>query len=82
MIAAANRPDICYFMAEKASQFSEDQVLFPAPDLVVAVLSESTKSNDRGIKFKDYEAHGIVEYWLVDPRKGNYRAVLVAGWAI
>ena len=22
---------------------------------------------DRGIKFKDYEAHGVREYWIIDP---------------
>ena len=88
-IAAANRPDVCYFSAKKAKQFSEDQGLFPAPDLVVEVLSESTKGNDRGVKFKDYEAHGITEYWIVDAEKevieqyclqdGQYDLMLKAG---
>jgi len=41
--------------------------LFPAPDLIVEVLSISTQENDRGIKFTDYEAHQIMEYWIIDP---------------
>lgn len=44
-------PDICYFKPEKAKNFKEDQVLFPAPDLVVEVLLKSTQKNDRTIKF-------------------------------
>lgn len=62
-------PDICYFSKEKAQQFTEDQMKFPAPDWVVEVLSESTKANDREVKFKDYEAHGVQEYWIIDPEK-------------
>jgi Uma2 family endonuclease len=62
-------PDICYFSKNKASQFTEEQMKFPVPDWVVEVLSDSTKSHDYGVKFKDYQAHGIPEYWIVDPEK-------------
>lgn len=62
-------PDIVYFRKEIAKEFKEDQLLFPAPDLVVEILSESTKKRDRGIKFVDYAAHGVYEYWIVDTSK-------------
>ncbi len=42
-------PDICFFSKEKASAFADDQMLFPAPDLVVEILSKKTAKNDRGI---------------------------------
>ncbi len=61
-------PDICFFNQEKAKDFKKEQSLFPAPDLVVEVLSKKTKTNDRGIKFDDYEAHQILEYWIIDPQ--------------
>jgi Uma2 family endonuclease len=61
-------PDLCYFGKAKADQFVVGQVRFPAPDLVVEILSESTEAIDRGVKFEDYAAHGVSEYWLVDPR--------------
>ena len=44
----------------------------PAPDLVIEILSKSTAKRDRAtfvgrIKFEDYAAHGVQEYWLIDP---------------
>lgn len=43
-----------------------DQLLYPACDLVVEVLSESSVKRDRGPKYIDYAAAGISEYWIVD----------------
>ncbi|MEI6409087.1 MAG: Uma2 family endonuclease [Bacteroidota bacterium] len=60
-------PDIVYFKAEKAAFFTKEQWKFPVPDFVVEVLSESTEARDRGIKFEDYAAHGVEEYWIIDP---------------
>ena len=60
-------PDICFFGQEKAKDFTDDQVFFPVPDFVVEVLSKSTEKRDRGIKFDDYERHGVLEYWIIDP---------------
>ncbi|GAB4399632.1 MAG: Uma2 family endonuclease [Microscillaceae bacterium] len=59
-------PDIVFFRKEVAERFQDAQKLFPAPDLVVEILSESTRQNDYGIKFQDYAAHGVGEYWIVD----------------
>jgi Uma2 family endonuclease len=61
-------PDLVFFGNEKASQFKPDQTLFPVPDFVVEVLSKSTEKYDRGIKFDDYETHGVKEYWIVDTK--------------
>jgi Uma2 family endonuclease len=62
-------PDISFFTAERAAAFTDDQMLFPAPDFVVEILSKSTAKRDRGIKLTDYAAHGVREYWIVDPEK-------------
>jgi len=59
-------PDICFFGKPKAEHFTPDQVRFPAPDFIAEVLSDSTEANDRGIKFQDYAAHDVAEYWIVD----------------
>jgi Uma2 family endonuclease len=60
-------PDVCYFAEDKARLFTGDQMKFPAPDFIVEVLSPSTEQVDRTIKFDDYAAHGVTEYWIVDP---------------
>ncbi len=63
------QPDLCFFKNEKSNAFKEGQSIFPAPNLVVEILSKSTKKNDYGIKFEDYLAHNVTEYWIIDPIK-------------
>jgi len=60
-------PDLCFFGSQKAAAFTPGQLRFPAPDFVAEVVSESTEAIDRGIKLEDYAAHGVGEYWIVDP---------------
>ena len=62
-------PDVVFFGLEKAATITPEQMKFPAPDLAVEVLSPSTERRDRGIKKRDYAAHGVREYWLVDAVK-------------
>jgi Uma2 family endonuclease len=64
-------PDIVFFGPEKASRFHSNTMKFPVPDFVVEVLSETTERFDRGVKFEDYEAHGVQEYWIIDPTEGR-----------
>lgn len=60
-------PDVIFFNPEKAKQLKLDQLIFPAPDFVVEILSPSTERNDRGVKYRDYAAHAVKEYWIIDP---------------
>jgi Uma2 family endonuclease len=59
-------PDVVFFARDKAATLGPNTMKFPVPDLVVEILSESTVARDRGVKFEDYEAHGVAEYWIVD----------------
>jgi Uma2 family endonuclease len=70
-------PDIVFFNQEKSSLFSEDQVLFPAPDFVVEILSKKTQKIDKTIKKDDYALHGIQEYWIIDPNKQTIEQYLL-----
>ena len=62
-------PDLVFFSKEKVDKFKDDQVIFPAPDFVVEILSKGTATIDRTVKKADYAFHGIKEYWIVDPVK-------------
>lgn len=72
-------PDICFFSKEKAKDFMPDQMLFLAPDFVVEIISPSTEKIDREDKFIDYAAHGIPEYWIVDPEKQTVEQYVLEG---
>jgi Uma2 family endonuclease len=60
-------PDLVFFLKAKADTFTDDQMFFPAPDFVVEILSPKTAGRDKGIKKQDYAAHGVGEYWIIDP---------------
>lgn len=62
-------PDLVFWNKEQAKDFHSETMVHPVPSLVVEILSKSTKSRDKGIKFKDYAAHGISEYWIIDYQK-------------
>ncbi|BCX05996.1 MAG: hypothetical protein KatS3mg053_3934 [Candidatus Roseilinea sp.] len=72
-------PDICFWKAERARDFTDNQVRFPPPDLVIEVLSPATEPIDRGIKFEDYAANGVSEYWIVDPEAHTVEQYLLRG---
>ena len=74
-------PAICFWRQERAQHFTPDQSHFPAPDLVAEVLSPSTEAIDRDVKFNDYAAHGVEEYWLVDPERETVEQYVLAGGA-
>ena len=59
-------PDIVFFGKEKSASLQPDTMKFPIPDFIVEILSESTEARDRGVKFEDYAAHGVGEYWIID----------------
>jgi Uma2 family endonuclease len=60
-------PDVCFWSKKTSAKFKPKQTQFPAPDFIAEVLSPSTENNDRTIKFEDYAAHGVKEYWIIDP---------------
>ena len=59
-------PDISV-ICEK-DKFTE-QYFDGAPDLVVEVLSPSTRKKDMTLKLSKYAEAGVREYWIIDPKK-------------
>ncbi len=77
------QPDLFFITTARLSIVSEQHVP-GAPDLVVEVLSPTTRSHDLGTKLGVYARYGVLWYWVVDPlvktvqtyelREGTYRA--------
>ncbi|MCW1920990.1 Uma2 family endonuclease [Luteolibacter arcticus] len=59
-------PDVAWFSPEKAKLIRPDTTIYPVPDFIAEILSPATRKRDRGVKFDDYAAHGVAEYWIVD----------------
>jgi Uma2 family endonuclease len=59
-------PDVAWFSPAKAEKIGRDTTIYPIPDFIVEILSPATRKNDYGVKFTDYAAHGVGEYWIVD----------------
>ena len=38
-----------------------------APDMVIEILSPSTRRHDLAVKYRLYQRAGVREYWIVDP---------------
>ena len=58
------QPDIL-FLSNDRKERRKDWI-YGAPDLVVEIISKGREKIDRKTKFKQYEKHGVLEYWLID----------------
>ena len=79
-------PDI-FFVSNEKSHLLKSKGLCGSPDLVIEVLSRSTRKYNFTMKKDIYEKYGVKEYWLIDPetknatgfllKKGTYGAPLI-----
>jgi Uma2 family endonuclease len=62
----AREPDLLFVTDDHRTRVKEAYLDGPA-DLVIELVSLDTIARDRGDKFVEYEAAGVLEYWLIDP---------------
>ena len=69
-------PDLAFW---KNQAFANDTKIFPVPDFVIEVLSNSTQKNDKGRKKEEYALNGITEYWIADPDAKTIEQYVLSG---
>ena len=65
-------PDLAFYRKDRLG-LQRDNYIDGAPDLAVEVLSPRTAHRDVGVKFVEYEQHGVEEYWVLDPETLAHR---------
>jgi len=70
---SAREPDVLFVAWEHLERLTEARLSGPA-DLIVEVVSDDSVSRDRSDKFYEYQAAGVREYWIIDPRPSYERA--------
>ena len=61
------KPDLIVVLKKNDDIIDWHKGIYGSPDMIVEVLSKSTRKNDLTIKKDAYEANGVREYWIVDP---------------
>ena len=61
------KPDLSVVLEKNSAIIDWFRGIFGVPDMVVEVLSKSTRKNDLTIKKDIYETNGVHEYWIIDP---------------
>lgn len=73
-------PDISFLAAAHESRIRGGRVIGPM-DLVVEVLSPSTRDYDRGEKLRAYREGLVPEIWLIDPDAKTFESHRLTGTA-
>jgi Uma2 family endonuclease len=61
-------PDLLFVCTENLDRL-KNTYLDGAADLIIEVASPESMMRDRGQKYIEYEAEGVIEYWLIDPQR-------------
>ena len=69
----AREPDVFVALASNPGKETHKEFI-GAADIVIEVVSDDSVYRDRVTKFDEYEAAGVREYWLIDPRPSRQRA--------
>ena len=67
------KPDLLFIRQDRLDILDSGHYVMGKPDLVVEIISPSSRKTDHGTKFDLYERAGIPEYWLVDPTTRRFQ---------
>jgi Uma2 family endonuclease len=70
------QPDLLFIRGERLDIY-QGHTVQGAPDLVVEIVSPSDRSFDEVRKRALYEANGVPEYWIVDPKARTLRLLVL-----
>lgn len=63
-------------------KYNDSGYVVGAPDMVMEVISPSTRSKDRVLKLNKYMDNGVREYWIVDPELKEIHVYYFEGGSI
>jgi Uma2 family endonuclease len=69
---SGRHPDVMFIATEHLDRI-QSRYVEGGPDIVVEIISESTREADEGIKFREYEEAGVREYWQIDYERRQAR---------
>ncbi len=72
VIPSAREPDLLFVAHAHRDRLTEERLIGPA-DLAIEIVSDHSVTRDRRDKLAEYEAGGVPEYWLLDPRRRRER---------
>jgi Uma2 family endonuclease len=63
------QPDLIVITADRLGIYEPEGIVVAPPDVVVEILSPSTRGIDRIRKMALYARTGVPEYWIADPHR-------------
>jgi Uma2 family endonuclease len=70
---SAREPDLLFLATDNLYLLTSKELNGPA-DLAIEVISDDSVTRDKDDKFYEYQAAGVKEYWIIDPRPRRLRA--------
>ena len=70
------RPDLIYFSNDRLHLVGDKAIEGP-PNLCVEIVSSTSATIDRTVKFELYERHGVANYWLIDLQSRTFEAYVL-----
>jgi Uma2 family endonuclease len=79
-ISRGREPDLIFIGRDRMRLITRNYLNDPA-DLAIEIISPESKKRDTEIKFAEYQAAGVGEYWMLDPdyRKAEFYQLGVDG---